>query len=175
MFVLGHAGISVGAVAAVDRRADLRWVPFFALLPDLLDKPICALLPGFANGWSRTLGHSLVGLAVFTVVSAAVARKRAWLAVVPYALHFVLDRMWREVDRPVLLWPFLGSLPPHDPPYAHWWDRFEEPWQLGGELVGLAALAFLVARARLWEPGSWARFRSTGVLLPDVARAAEAR
>jgi hypothetical protein len=150
MFILGHSGISVGAVRALDRRASVRWVPFFGLLPDLVDKPIELLAPVWANGWSRTVAHSLLGLAVFSLGAALVARRRAWIAIVPYALHFVLDRMWYEQDRPVLLWPFIGfDLPRHAPPYLHWWDRFQEPWQLGGELVGLSILLLVALNSNV--------------------------
>src|SRR5437764_513682 len=120
MFILGHVGISMGAVHAIDKRADLRWVPLFALWPDLVDKPIERLAPLFANGWSRSIAHSLAGVALFSVVAALARRRRAWIAIVPCALHLVLDRMWLAQDRAVLLWPFLGfELPVHAAPYAH--------------------------------------------------------
>jgi hypothetical protein len=165
MFILGHSGISVGAVHAIDRRADVRWVPLFALLPDLIDKPLEAIAPDFANGWSRTVGHSLLGFAVFALVVGLALRRRGWIAIVAYGSHLVLDRMWREQDRPILFWPFEGfSLPPHAPPYVHWWDRFQEPWQLGGELTGLAIMVGLAVHARLWREASWRRFASAGKL-----------
>lgn len=165
MFILGHVGISVGVVHAISRRADLRWVPVFALLPDLIDKPLGLALPALAHGWSRTIGHSLFGLALFSLAAVAFARRRAWIAIVPYALHLVLDRMWRERDYPALFWPFTGvAMPPHEPPYLHWWERFEEQWQYGGELVGLSILVALVVHARLWRPEAWRHFVATGEL-----------
>jgi hypothetical protein len=166
MFVLGHTGISVGAVHLADRRADLRWVPFFALLPDLVDKPVAWLFPGFANGWTHSIGHSLLGFAVFSLGAAIALRRRAWIAILPYALHFVLDCMWTSDNATSLFWPFLGvELPPHVG-YPHWWSRFEEPWQLGGEIVGLSILVALFVRGRLWLPDERRRALATGVLDP---------
>jgi hypothetical protein len=40
MLVFGHIGLTLGAVRALSREIDARWVAAAALLPDLIDKPL---------------------------------------------------------------------------------------------------------------------------------------
>ncbi len=163
MFILGHTGLTAGAIHSLDRRADLRLVPIFALLPDLVDKPLDILAPSFTNGWTRTVGHSLVGWAVFSIAVALVQRRRSWVAILSYGLHLALDRMWLR-DMHVLLWPFLGAT--FDEPWIaeHSFQGLLKPWVFCGEMAGLAVLVLLWVKGRLWDPGSREAFLATGVL-----------
>src|SRR2546423_1601860 len=109
MFILGHTGIAAGIVRAIDAKADLRRVALASLLPDLVDKPLWAIAPGFANGWTRLVALGLTGLTVFVVATLVALRGRvaeAWPLWLAYALHLCLDRMWE--DGHILLWPFEG-------------------------------------------------------------------
>jgi hypothetical protein len=164
MFVLGHAGIAVGSVHVFDRKADLRWIPLAALLPDLVDKPLWLFLPEFANGWTRSIGHSVTGLVVFAVMTIWAGRHKAWPLVFAYASHLLLDRMWW--DATILLWPFEGFfLPKFTLDHMElWWEKFSDPWTLGGEAMGAVLLLLLAVRGRLWDPGCRRAFKATGRL-----------
>lgn len=164
MFVLGHAGIATGCVHALDRKADLRWIPIVALLPDLLDKPIWLFVPWIANGWSRSVAHSVTGLAVFALFSIRRFRERAWPFIFAYASHLVLDRMWW--DPTILVWPYYGiQLPPYAFDHTElWWQKFTDLWTMGGEAIGAAILIGLAVRGRLWETEHRRAFTATGRL-----------
>jgi len=164
---LGHVAITTGVVHGIDRRVDLRLVPLVALLPDLIDKPIRVLLPWFSNGWSRSVGHSLAGLAVFTAIVGLRSGWRAWPLVLAYAGHFLLDRMWEPRNVATLLWPLYGFfLPKHVPDDLPFY-LFEDQWEYWGEVVGLAMALALVARGRLWRIERAVALLKTGVLGPD--------
>jgi hypothetical protein len=165
MFILGHTGIAAAAVHALDRRADLRLVPIAALLPDLLDKPLALLAPGFAQGWTRLVGHSLSGLALFALVATLRIKWRAWPLVLAYGLHLVLDRMWQ--DGHILLWPFMGfALEPHH--VEPWWQRISDSWTIGGEVSGFVLLSALAVRGRLWDRERRRAFLRTGCLVASA-------
>ncbi|MBI3722515.1 metal-dependent hydrolase [bacterium] len=169
MFILGHVGLTCGAVHAIDREADLRFVPIFALLPDLLDKPLDLLLPGFTNGWTRTIGHSLSASAVFSLVVFLWKRKKSWPWILAYGLHLALDRMWMR-DTHTLFWPFQGFS--FDVP---WTDEqtlrhLLDPWVGGGEIAGLLVLVALFVRGRLWNARAKRAFLATGVLAKPSGR-----
>ena len=72
MLLFGHVGAACGLVHALDRRgtADLRVVALASLLSDLVDKPLWLLAPDFCHGWTRTLGHGLGALGVFSLGAA---------------------------------------------------------------------------------------------------------
>lgn len=163
MFILGHTGLATGAVHAIDRRADLRWVPLAALLPDLIDKSLWLLVPWFSNGWTRNAAHSLTGLVVFSIVVSWRLRERAWPLLLAYASHLVLDRMW--FDGHILTWPFSGFF--LFPRYTNdhmelWWAKFTDYWTMGGEALGAAIFAAIAIRGRLWQPARRREFRATG-------------
>ena len=98
------------ASTAARRAVDYRLVVLGSLLPDLLDKPIGALIlrDFFSSG--RIFGHSLLFLLAFSVVGAYLWRRhgKSWGLVlsVSWALHLVFDRMW--LFPATLYWPLLG-------------------------------------------------------------------
>src|SRR5581483_2478159 len=137
MLLLGHTGIATAAVHGLDRRADLRWVPLAAILPDIVDKSLWLFAPGFTNGWTRSVAHSLSGLVLFTALAALRMRRAAWPLVLAYASHLVLDRMW--FDGHILVWPFGGYFVFPKYAYDHtelWWEKFTDAWTMGGEVLG---------------------------------------
>ncbi len=163
MFILGHTGLATGAVHAIDRKADLRWVPVAALLPDLIDKPLWLLAPWFSNGWTRTAAHSITGLVLFSVIVIWRLRERSWPLVLAYASHLVLDRAWLDMQN--LLWPFGGFFlfPPFTKDHAELlWEKFGDLWTLGGEAAGGLVFVALVVRFRLWDPERRRELRTTG-------------
>jgi hypothetical protein len=163
MFILGHAGLATGAVRALFRDADLRWIPVCALLPDMIDKPIWLVFPSFANGWTRSVAHSLTGLAIFSLIVIWRLRARAWPLVLAYASHLVLDRMWFDVQN--LIWPFSGFwiFPQwRGDRMELWWEKFTDLWTMGGEALGALIFISLTVRAKLWDPERRRAFTTTG-------------
>src|SRR5437899_8771220 len=71
MLLFGHIGLTLGVARALSRESDARWVAVASLLPDLIDKPLrYVLAPGFTQGNTRTVGHSLTVLLVGMVLLA---------------------------------------------------------------------------------------------------------
>jgi hypothetical protein len=152
MLPLGHSGITAAVARRLDRAADLRAVAVAALLPDLVDKPVALLFPGFAQGWTRLAGHSLAFLALFALASGLAWRRRALILVLACALHLLLDL---DFDLPhTTFWPFLGLVPPPHPiPYMdRLWAKMNL-YTVGGELAGLACWVALWWEARRGAPG----------------------
>lgn len=132
-----------------DPKVDVRFLLVGAILPDLIDLPLGALLfaDRYSTGelWSHTL---LVPTAYMVIVLLATRRgrtRRAWMALgVGWLFHLLLDGMW--VDRDVLLWPFFGfEIPAGEAPF--WslaWERaLSDPWRWAKEAVGVVYLAWL--------------------------------
>lgn len=168
MLIFGHVGCTVAGVRAVEPETDLRAPAFFALLPDLIDKPAAFLLPHLVRGNTRSFGHSLAGAAlVFAALFAARGRvRRPLLLWACYAGHLLLDRLWLEPGPTILLWPLLGAFPRHLPggpktPYLFLYDAV-------GEILGAAILVRLALRHRLNERPRRDAFVRTG-RLPELA------
>lgn len=155
MYILGHVGVTVAAVRAVDRRADLRLPILFSLLPDLLDKPTAVLLPALVNGNTRNFSHTLLGASAVLAVLLARRRRlgRPLLLWSCYAGHLLLDRMWLGRDPAIVLWPLLGAFP-QCPAAGHRTPHLLM-YNLAGEALGLAIVLGLAWRRR---PG-----RSSGI------------
>jgi hypothetical protein len=162
MLVIGHTGLAAGAVRAIERDVDLRLVALVAVLPDLIDKPLWLLAPWFANGWTRTAGHSLTAFVVFTLLVSVRLRARAWPYVLAYASHLLLDRIWWDGH---ITWPFGGFFVFPKYTYDHteqWWAKFTDLWTMGGEALGGLVFLALALRGRFWERERWRAFRGTG-------------
>lgn len=140
MFLLAHAGITLGAAYALEKtvncrpvskrqaggpadsrvapaplRVDYRFILLGAILPDLVDKPLGhILLPDIlANG--RTFLHTLLFL-VITILAALIIyrQKRAmWGVYIAFGVltHFIMDFMW--CDPVTFLWPLYGAFEKH--------------------------------------------------------------
>ena len=181
MFVLGHLGIGSAIGRPLVRPAELRWLCFGALLPDLIDKPLYYAL-AFATGrraaelglisGSRTFGHTaLFALLVLLLVR---GRRGAALAV-GMATHLLVDLAgdvyaWLSSDvlhliasrapaHPgpgtigAVLFPLLG---PHFPisPFQTVGEHVlsvASAWLVFGELAGAALLFWQFRRGDL-EP-----------------------
>ena len=158
-----------------DERMDLRFLMAGAVLADLIDTPVGLLF------WEslrnvRLLGHSLV-FATVVMVAVLLATRRGrprkrWMPVaVGVLVHLVLDAMWRQPE--TLWWPFLG------------WDFTQRSYETAGayvaailgdwrtwafEAVGLAYLAYLFGRARLFDPVARREFLRTGRVDVPIGR-----
>jgi membrane-bound metal-dependent hydrolase YbcI (DUF457 family) len=146
MFLFGHAGLTMGAARAADRDADLRFAAFFALLPDLLDKPVYLLAPAAYHGNTRGFGHSAAGALVALALLYALPplrRRKPLLLWCCLLGHLALDLMWTSNHPAVLLWPLLGHFPA---PIAASYGRPFVLYNAAGELAGLCVAAALLRR-----------------------------
>ena len=152
MYALGHFGIAVGLAWLLTFRRpgpiDFRLVLLGALLPDLIDKPLGALLGLEARLWA----HTLLFLAAVLVLS-RFPRTR-WLTWVGFgvAVHLLVDLIWGQPN--VALWPLYGfAFHAGEQSFGAYWQTFlTDRYVQFGEITGTIILATLA-----WTHGlrSW--------------------
>lgn len=132
-----------------DPKVDVRFLLFGAVLPDLIDLPVGAIVLAdrLSSGelWAHSLLLPTVFMAVVVIATRRGRRRRAFMAVgVAWLFHLLLDGMWVETE--VFLWPFFGwEIPPGEAPF--WplaWERaIGDPWRWGLEALGAVYLVWL--------------------------------
>ncbi len=174
---LWHLGATIAFVryAFRDQAMDLRFLALGAVLPDLIDTPIGAMM---WTSWQapRLWSHSLAfGSFLMVVVLVATRRgprrKGGMLLAVGVLMHLALDAMW--ADPQTLWWPFLGSGFTTTEfsmfgEYAS--DVIRDPWMWLGELLGLVYLAFLWRASGLQDRDTRREFLSTGRVSAPIDR-----
>lgn len=110
--IFWHVGATVAFIryAFRDPKMDLRFLALGALLSDIIDTPIGAMM---WTTWQapRLISHSFVFSATLLTVVLLVTRrgdrrKRWMLLSVGVLMHLALDGMWSTPE--TLWWPFLG-------------------------------------------------------------------
>lgn len=170
--VLWHAGLGAALVyvSLGRRRIDYRFILIGAIAPDLVDGLLRHLLDYEGSG--RGVAHSLASFLVVAVAVVLLLRGERRLSVfglaVGWLTHIVLDGMWQAPE--TFLWPAFGMTFDAAPgePYAlsllmRPWDH---PLTWGGELVGLAALAWFWVAHSLGTEGRLKLFLQDGYLRP---------
>ena len=152
------------------RRIDYRFVLVGAVLPDVVDGILGLFL--FEGPAGRWVGHSLLAVIVVTVVILVAFENETRLAVfglgVGWLLHLVGDGMWAAPE--TFLWPAFGTGFATSPAEPYSWDLIAHPldhletW--GGEVVGLAILAWFWVAFRLGDDGRRRSFLKDGYLRP---------
>ena len=164
-----HIGATVAFVryAFRDEAMDLRYLAVGAILPDLIDTPVAALM---WSSWEapRLTSHgilfgSLAMIAVLVGTSRGTRRKQWMLVAVGVLMHLALDAMWADPN--TLWWPFLG------------WEFtrtgiatfggyaagvLSDPWMWAGEVAGLTYLTFLWRLSGLNDAAARRTLLSTG-------------
>ena len=169
MLPFGHVAYTWAALTWLQSReratdVDYRGAAVAALLPDLIDKPLTLTLMS-SSGTSQGPGHTLLGQAFLTAATARL--KSEWL---PYALisssHLLADQMWKYPNTLFFpfsgrfdSWKFMGTPSAMLDAYAEIATR---PAIMAVEAIGLALLAWLVGRHRLYRKSSLKRFLQTG-------------
>jgi hypothetical protein len=170
--ILWHLGMTTLAVRYVyrDPGMDLRWVMAGSLLPDLIDKPIGAVLFTGTFQAHRLFAHAVAFPVILFLVVVAVARRGSRLRkgllglVIGSLFHLVLDAAW--VSTEAFWWPLFG-----------WWFPVQEPASLGpllaemvsdplvwaGEVAGTLYLGYLWV-TRLSGGEERARFLRQGII-----------
>ncbi len=169
---LWHLGIAalIVYVTLGRRRIDYRMVLIGALLPDLVDGVLGLIW--FEGAAGRWIAHSIFAAIAVTVVillTFSGERRQSLFGIgVGWLLHLVADGMW--LAPLTFLWPAFGTEFSTAPREPYSWDLFTEPlshlstW--GGELVGLAILAWFVIAFRLGDRARLKLFLSDGYLRP---------
>lgn len=149
------------------RRVDYRFILLGAVLPDVIDGVGCLF---YGCGGGRGVAHSLLADVAVTVLIILLLRGETRLAVfgigVGWLLHLVADGMW---DAPkTFFWPVAGTGFAATPAEPYSWDLFTDPlshlgtW--GGELAGVALLAWFYVAFGLGDPARRSRFLRDGHL-----------
>jgi inner membrane protein len=167
--ILWHMGIATAIVYVTigRRRVDYRFILLGAVLPDLIDGASCLV---YECGGGRGAAHSLFANVAVTVLIILLLRGETRLSVfgigVGWLLHLVADGMW---DAPkTFFWPVAGSDFAVSPAEPYSWDLLADPlahlstW--GGELVGIAILAWFWVAFSLGDPERRSRFLRDGYL-----------
>lgn len=169
MLPLGHVAYTWAALAWLQSHrqvtdVDYRGAAVAALLPDLIDKPLSLTLMS-NSGTSQGVSHTLLGQALFTLAVASLRPR--WL---PYALvsnsHLLADQMWKY-PRTLFFpfsgrldsWKFMGTPSAMLDAYA---EIVTRPAIVAIEAVGVALLAWVVRRGKLYRKGPLGRLLSTG-------------
>jgi len=160
MLVFGHVASAALPARWVAPKADLRWVIFFALLADLIDKPVGLVIFRETLNNGRVYFHSLSVNLFITLVLIA------WRKPLIYALalwtHQLCDLMW---TRPwVALWPFTGYFGYRDLPLEDWVYSVLNPYNVTTEVVGLIVTIFFVVLYRLYDRECLREWLRTGTL-----------
>ena len=170
--ILWHLGLAAVIVYVTlgRRRVDYRFILIGAILPDLLDGALGLFF--FDGPAGRWIAHSLLLNVAVTVAIILFLRGETRQSVfgigVGWLLHLVGDGMWDAPE--TFLWPLAGTefaLSPREP-YS--WDLFVHPldhaWTWGGELVGIAILAWFWVAFSLGKGDRLKIFLKDGYLRP---------
>jgi hypothetical protein len=181
MFIAGHIGLSLGVVLLVKRVTGrpatvcLGWVALFALLPDIIDKPLGLVWMDLNS--RRLFAHSLL----FMVATITMCRIY-WPEIAGYSWlvpgHLLLDGMWDS--RFTLLFPLHGLRFDPDPLFPEdlsdyfsylIWKVSHNPELLIGEAVGLIVIVLYLVyeRRRAREPQAALTAHKRGQANPSPA------
>ncbi len=170
--ILWHLGLAalIVYVTLGRRRIDYRYVLLGAALPDLVDGILGLFL--FHGPAGRWIAHSLLAVIVVTtaiLVGTSGPRRLALFGIgVGWLLHLVCDGMWQAPL--TFLWPAFGLGFSTSPVEPYSWALVRDPlghlgtW--GGEVVGLAILAWFFSAFRLRVESRRKLFYRDGYLRP---------
>ena len=169
MYALGELGIGLGLAWLVSYRnraaVDFRLVLLGSILPDLIDKPLAAVLHLSGRMWA----HSLLFLAAILLLSLVpILRGLRWVGFGD-AVHLLVDLIWQEPM--VALWPLLGvAFPAGEQSVGGYLqilltDRYVQ----FGEIVGGIILLTAAWRYRLYRWTNLKKFLHDGRLIEPRA------
>lgn len=172
-----HLGATIAFVryAFRDEAMDLRFLAVGALLPNLIDSPIAALMWGSWQAprlWSHSLVFGSVLMVVVLITTTRGTRRKKWmLLAIGVLMHLALDAMWAAPR--TLWWPLFG-LEFTRSEFSMFTEYaavvMRDPWMWSGELVGLVYLTFLWRSSGLAEHDARRRLLSTGRVSAPIDR-----
>ena len=147
MLVFGHVAAATVSCHTLDRRADLRWVVFFTLVADIVDKPLGLWVFKETINNGRVWFHSLAVNLLITLV--LVLARKPLVYSLSLWLHQLCDLMW---TRPwVALWPFTGRFGYRELAFDDWVYGVFNIYNVVSDVVGLVILAFFAWRYGLFQ------------------------
>ncbi len=174
MYTLGELGIALGLAWLETVRGrdavDFRLVLLGSILPDLIDKPLGAVLQLESRLWA----HTLLFLAALLLASLAPRmRALAWVGF-GVAVHLLVDLMWNQPA--VALWPAYGwGFLPGEQSVGGYLDQLlHDPYVQFGEITGTIILAATAWRYRITSWSAFRKFLADGKLVapaPETRRA----
>ncbi len=165
MYALGELGIGLGLAWVVSYRnrsaVDFRLVLLGSILPDLIDKPLGAVLHLEARLWA----HSLLFLGILAALSLWPALRRMRWTAFGDAVHLLVDLIWEQPM--VALWPLLGiAFPAGEQSFENYFQiLLTDPYVQFGEIAGGAILIATAWRYRLYRWENLRRFLRDGRLV----------
>ena len=147
--MFAHLGLALLA-ARPFRRADLTFVAIGSMLPDIIDKPLGAMLYG-SFGMGRIFAHTLLFLMLLAAFALYLRDIRIASLCFGVLIHLMLDYMWNS---PVtILWPLLGPFPlaVHIDTLGYMemlLSGLSNPGILIPELIGIAYIIYLAAESK---------------------------
>jgi hypothetical protein len=171
MLFLGHVASATVASRWASKAADLRWVIFFGLLADLVDKPIGLVIFKETINNGRVYFHSLLINLVLTLLLVAFRKPLVY----PLALwvHQLTDLMWTRPS--VAFWPFTGGFGYRELPFDQWVYSALNPYNVTTELIGTVVVAAIVVRYRLYKKAVFFGWLRTGRIPGDTERESESK
>lgn len=170
--ILWHLGLAclIVYVTLGRRRVDYRFILIGAVLPDVVDGILNVAVLHEPAG--RSIAHTVLAVIVVTVFILLAFKSERRLSVfgigVGWLLHLVGDGMWQAPR--TFLWPSFGSSFALRPAEPYSWDLFMHPFDhlgtWGGELAGLAVLAWFWVAFRLGEDDRLRLWSKDGYLRP---------
>jgi hypothetical protein len=178
MIFFAHIGLTIAFVFLVflflKGKVDYRFVIVGSVLPDVIDKPLghIILYSVFENG--RIICHTLLFIAVLTLIGIYVEKRYRSTAVEFLALgalmHLVLDEMWNIPK--TLFWPLLGLEFPKEDLSGYIGFLLDEllhrPDVYVPELIGLGIVVTFIYYYKLYRSGPLRRFILQGKLEHNV-------
>ncbi len=165
MYALGELGIGLGLAWVVSYRnraaVDFRLVLLGSILPDLIDKPLGAILHLDARLWA----HSLLFLGVILAASLLPSlRGLRWVGFGD-AVHLLVDLIWQQPQ--VMLWPLLGvAFPAGEQSFGGYLQiLLTDPYVQFGEIVGSIILISAAAYYGLFRWSAFKQFLKDGRLV----------
>ena len=170
--LLWHLGIAtlIVYVTLGRRRIDYRMILIGAVLPDFVDGGLgLFFFEGPAGRWIAHSVFTAIAVTVLIILAFSGDQRQSLFGIgVGWLLHLVADGMWAAPE--TFLWPAFGTGFSSTPSEPYTWDLFLEPlahlttW--GGELIGVAILAWFWVAFRLGEDDRFKLFLSDGYLRP---------
>ncbi|HWQ63259.1 MAG TPA: metal-dependent hydrolase [Methanospirillum sp.] len=118
-----------------------------SVLPDLIDKPLGYIIfPSIGDG--RLIAHSLIGLTIILLITAALFRDRFLIFALGIGIltHQILDEMWKI---PVnWFYPLLGPFPVYQMENYFGWGFIRELTTPSEYLFALGVLFLLINRSQ---------------------------
>lgn len=164
----GHIAVTWGTAHLwPDKNLDYRLLALFALLPDLVDKPLAILV--FTESHSaQNILHALLPNVLLLLV-ALLWQYRGLPYVLAMNAHLIADRMWNHTETfwwPLFGWDTFWQFKPMNTPeqmvsvYADILTRYPQVWAV--ELLALVFLAWFVHRTRLYRWDTLKAFLTSG-------------